>query len=29
MRDVAPDVASNDLIDPRLVVFIMDDATPA
>jgi VWFA-related protein len=28
MRDVAPDVASNDLVDPRLVVIVMDDATP-
>ena len=28
MRDVAPDVASNDLRDPRLVTIIMDDATP-
>jgi VWFA-related protein len=28
MRDVSPDVASNDLVDPRLIVIIMDDATP-
>ena len=28
MRDIAPDVASNDLRDPRLVVIIMDDVTP-
>src|SRR5436190_12563031 len=27
MRDVAPDVATNDLIDPRLVMIIMDDVT--
>jgi VWFA-related protein len=27
MRDIAPDVASNDLHDPRLVVIIMDDVT--
>ncbi len=27
MRDVAPDVATNNLVDPRLVVIIMDDVT--
>ncbi len=27
MRDIAPDVAANDLVDPRLVMIIMDDVT--
>lgn len=26
VRDVAPDIATNDLVEPRLIVIIMDDA---